>query len=98
MPQGAVNPLLTMNFLPFIIIIVLFYFMILRPQRQQEKERQKMLQALAKNDEVVTASGIHGTIVNVKEKTLILRIDDNVKIEIERSAIAERKKSQGAAA
>jgi preprotein translocase subunit YajC len=47
---------------------------------------------MAKNDEVVTASGIHGTIINVKDKTVILRIDENVKIELEKNCIAFIKK------
>ena len=65
------------------------------PQKTKEKEHSKMLTNLNKNDEVVTSSGIHGTIVNVKDKTIILRIDDNVKMEIEKSAIAYIKKIQG---
>ena len=51
-----------------------------------------MLDGIDKNDEVVTSGGIHGTIVNVKEKTLILRIDENVKMEIEKSSVAYIKK------
>jgi preprotein translocase subunit YajC len=47
-----------------------------------------MINNLNKNDEVVTAGGIHGTIINVKEKSFILRVDDNVKIEVDKSAIA----------
>jgi preprotein translocase subunit YajC len=88
-PQTA-NPL--MNFVPLILIFVIFYFMLIRPQRQKEKEHQKMLGAVAKNDEVVTSSGIHGTIVNVKDKTVILRVDENVKIEVEKNCIAYVKK------
>jgi len=68
--------------------------MLIRPQRQKEKEQQKMLKSLNKNDEVVTSSGIHGTIVNVKEKTITLRIDDNVKVELERHCVAYVKKPQ----
>ncbi|MFA4990277.1 MAG: preprotein translocase subunit YajC [Candidatus Omnitrophota bacterium] len=82
-----------MNFVPLILIFVIFYFMLIRPQRQKEKEHQKTLSNLAKNDEVVTSSGIHGTIVNVKEKTITLRIDDNVKIELERNCVAFVKKA-----
>ena len=52
-----------------------------------------MLNNIAKNDEVVTSGGIHGTVINVKEKTLILRIDEDVKIEIDKSSIAYLKKS-----
>ncbi len=51
-----------------------------------------MLEGVAKNDEIVTLSGIHGTVVNVKEKTLIVRIDENVKIEIEKNSVAYIKK------
>ncbi|MFA5096348.1 MAG: preprotein translocase subunit YajC [Candidatus Omnitrophota bacterium] len=94
-PQAA-NPIL--NLVPLLLIFAVFYFMLIRPQRQKEKEHQKMLKAISKNDEVVTTSGIHGTIVNVKGKTLILRIDDNVKIEMEVNCVAYVKKPQGAQA
>jgi len=92
MPQGqaAVNPII--NLFPLILIFVVFYFLIIRPQKSKEKEHAKLLAKLNKNDEVVTASGIHGTIVNVKEKTVILRIDENVKMEIEKNCIAYQKK------
>lgn len=90
MPQGqAVNPLI--NFLPLILIFVIFYFLLIRPQKSKEKEHQKMLAGLNKNDEVVTSSGIHGTIIAVKDKTVTLRIDDNVKIEIEKNCISVKK-------
>jgi len=89
-PQAA-NPI--MSFVPLLIIFIIFYFMLIRPQKKKEQEHQKMLSNLAKNDEVVTSSGIHGTIINVKEKSVILRIDENVKIEIERNCIAYIKKA-----
>lgn len=89
-PQAA-NPI--MSFVPLIVIFVIFYFMLIRPQKKKEQEHQKMLGNLAKNDEVVTSSGIHGTIINVKEKSVILRIDENVKIEIEKHCIAYIKKA-----
>jgi len=94
-PQAA-NPII--NLVPLILIFVIFYFMLIRPQRQKEKQQQQMLKGLNKNDEVVTSSGIHGTIVNVKDKTVTLRIDDNVKIELERNCVAYIKKPQHAAA
>ena len=95
MPQTpAVNPIV--NLLPLVFIFVIFYFLLIRPQQTKEKEHQKMLANVNKNDEIVTSSGIHGTVVNVKEKTVILRIDDNVKIEVEKTCIAHKKKPQGA--
>jgi preprotein translocase subunit YajC len=93
MTQPTVSPIV--NFLPLIFIFIIFYFLLIRPQKTKEKEHQKMLSNLNKNDEVVTSSGIHGTIVNVKDKTLILRVDDNVKIEIEKNCVAYKKKSAG---
>ncbi|MDD5668697.1 MAG: preprotein translocase subunit YajC [Candidatus Omnitrophica bacterium] len=89
--QG-VSPLVTLfSFFPFIIIFVIFYFLLIRPQKIQEKERQKMLAALAKNDDVVTTGGIHGTIINVKEKSVVIRVDENVKLEVEKNCIAFKK-------
>ena len=70
MPQGQTASSV-LNLFPLIFIFIIFYFLLIRPQRTKEKEHQKMLQNLNKNDEVVTSSGIHGTIVNVKDKTLI---------------------------
>ncbi|MCX5703039.1 MAG: preprotein translocase subunit YajC [Candidatus Omnitrophica bacterium] len=93
MPQGqAVNPIV--NLFPLVLIFVIFYFLLIRPQKAKDKEHQKMLNGLNKNDEVVTSGGIHGTIVNVKDKTVILRIDENVKIELEKNCVAYVKKQQ----
>jgi len=89
MPQAQPNPLI--NFIPLALIFIVFYFLLIRPQKAKEKEHQKMLANLNKNDEVVTTGGIHGTIITVKEKSVTLRIDENVKIEIEKNCIAYRK-------
>lgn len=90
MPQTpTINPIA--NLFPLVLIFIIFYFLLIRPQKAKEKQHQKMLQTLAKNDEIVTSSGIHGTIVNIKDKTLTLRIDDNVKIEIEKNCVAYKK-------
>jgi preprotein translocase subunit YajC len=72
----------------FALIILIFYFMILRPQQKRQKEREKMLGEIQKGDKVVTAAGIHGTIVGIEEKTYIVQIADNVKVKMDRSAIA----------
>jgi preprotein translocase subunit YajC len=92
MPSQA-NPLVSL--FPLVLIFVIFYFLLIRPQKTKEKEHKMMISALNKNDEVVTSGGIYGTVINVKDRTLILRIDDNVKIEIEKSCIAYVKKTQG---
>ncbi|MCK9614442.1 MAG: preprotein translocase subunit YajC [Candidatus Omnitrophica bacterium] len=76
------------NILFLVVIFGIFYFMLIRPQQKQQKKHQEMINNLNKNDEVVTLGGMHGTIINVKEKTFVLRVDDNVKIEIDKSAIS----------
>jgi len=86
---AQVNPILQL--VPFLFIFVIFYFMLIMPQRKQQKEHRNLLANLKKNDEVVTASGIHGTIVNVKDTSVILRVDENVKIEVEKVSIAALK-------
>ena len=83
------------QFMPFIFLIVVFYFLIIRPQRKKQLDHQKMIQGLKKNDEVVTAGGIHGTIVGIKEKTFVLRIDDNTKMEIDKHSVGYVKKQRG---
>ncbi len=72
----------------FGLIIAIFYFMILRPQQKRQKERQKLLDTIKKGDKVVTAGGVHGTIVGVEDKTLLVQVADNVKLKVERSSIS----------
>ena len=74
--------------LPFAAIILIFYLLIIRPQSKKRKETEKMLGALKKGDKVVTIGGLYGTIQSVKETTVILKADDNVKLEFLRSAIS----------
>ena len=76
------------TFLPFILIILIMYFLMIRPQNKKQKETQKMLDALKKGDKVITIGGIHGTVSNVKEDIVTVKVDDNCRIEFNRSAIA----------
>lgn len=73
--------------LPIVAFMAIFYFLIWRPQSQEQKKRKQMLDSLKKGDEVVTAGGIHGTIVVVKKDSLIVKIADKVEVEIDRSGI-----------
>ena len=67
---------------------VIFYFLLIRPQQKRQKQHQQLMANLKTGDRVVTASGIHGLISNVKETTFLLKVADNVKIEIDKSAVA----------
>ena len=76
------------SFVPFIFIFIIMYFMLFRPQKKRQQEQQRLISALKTGDKVVTNAGIHGLIANVKETTVILKVADNVKIELEKSAVA----------
>jgi preprotein translocase subunit YajC len=77
------------TFITFGLIILIFYFLIIRPQKKREKETKNMLSAMKKGDKVVSIGGIRGTIVSVKESTVVVKVDDNTRIEFSKSAIAQ---------
>jgi len=96
--QAAGGASTTGSFMSLIVTVVLmiaiFYFFLIRPQSKRQKETEKMLAALKKGDKVVTIGGIHGTVTSTKEKTVVLKVDDNTKIEFSRTAIASVEKSE----
>lgn len=81
-----------MNLFPLIAVFFVMYFLLLRPQQKQQRELANMQKALKKNDAVVTFGGIHGTVVNVKEGVVTLRVDENVRIDVDKSAISRLEK------
>ena len=80
------------NLLPVLLIFVIFYFLLIKPQKKAQDEHKKMIGVLKKNDEVITSGGIHGTIANVKDHTVTLKVDDNVKIEVQKNSISVMKR------
>jgi preprotein translocase subunit YajC len=84
-PGGAASGLFGM--LPFLLLIVIMYYVMIRPQMRRQKEQAKLVSSLKTGDRVVTASGIHGMITNVKDTTVTVKVADNVKIEMEKSAV-----------
>lgn len=75
------------GFLPLIVIFVLFYFMLIRPQMKRAKEQKKMIDALQKGDEVITAGGLLGKITKVGEQFVSLEIADNVTIQVQKQTV-----------
>ena len=71
------------------LMVAMFYFMLIRPQKRREKERQELLNAVKTGDRVLFGGGILGVVANVKEKTLVVKIADNVKVEILRGAVSQ---------
>ena len=76
------------QFVPLILIFVVFYFLLIRPQQKKAKEHQSYLSNLKKGDKVVTGGGIHGQIAGLSDTVVTLEIAENVRIKVNRSAIA----------
>lgn len=90
-PQASGNPMVQL--FPILLMFLVFYVIVIRPHKKEQDEKKKKVAALQKNDRVVTAGGIHGTVVNVKEDSIILRVDDSVKMEFDKEAISRVKDS-----
>lgn len=82
------------NLLPILAIVVIFYFLLILPQNKQKKKHEEMIKSLDKGDEVITTSGIFGTVVGVKEDSITIKVDDNTTIRILKGAIASVMKKQ----
>jgi preprotein translocase subunit YajC len=83
---GGMESILS-SIVPFLLIIVIFYFLILRPQQKRQKERAALLESMKKGDKVITAGGIYGTVEGIEDKTILVKVADNVKMKMERSAV-----------
>lgn len=75
------------NFLPIIIMFAIFYFLLIRPQQKKSKQRNAMLAAIKKGDKIVTIGGMHGTIQELSDDSVTLRIAHNVNVTFDRGAI-----------
>ena len=95
-PSPAANPLA--SFVPIIFIFIIMYFVLFRPQIKRQKEQARLVSSIKTGDRVITASGIHGMVSNVKDRTVIVKIADNVKIEMEKSAITTVANAESAVA
>lgn len=84
-PSGGIlgNPMFFM-----ILMFVMMYFILIRPQRQRQKQHEALLKNLKVGDHIVTAGGEHGIIASLKERTVMIKVADNVRIEYDRSAVA----------
>ncbi|MDA0875230.1 MAG: preprotein translocase subunit YajC [Bacteroidetes bacterium] len=86
-PAGEQSNPLAM-FLPLILIFIVFYFFIIRPQKKKEDQRKSMIEAVKKNDRVITIGGLHGTVTQVDETSVLVQVDSNTKLRVEKSAIS----------
>ncbi|MBV9463755.1 MAG: preprotein translocase subunit YajC [Verrucomicrobiae bacterium] len=77
------------SFFPFLIMFALLYLVLIRPQQTQQKKMQQLISSLKAGDQVLLSGGIYGSVVEAKEKTLLVKIADNVKIKVLRSAVTQ---------
>jgi preprotein translocase subunit YajC len=85
---GGGTQLVTM-LVTFGLIIVVFYFLVIRPQNRKQRDAKKMLENIRRGDRVVTIGGMHGFVESVKEDAVVLKVDDNVKLKFNKSAISQ---------
>ena len=78
---------LVSSLLPFLLIIVVFYFLILRPQQKRQKARAKLLEGVKKGDKIITSGGMHGTVEGIESDSLLVKIADNVKVKMDKTAV-----------
>ena len=84
------------SLLPFALMFVVLYLLILRPQMKKQKDQQRLIDELEKKDAIVTSGGIHGVIENIRDDILVVKIADNVKIEVSRAAVSKVKNKENA--
>ena len=76
------------SFLPLILIVVVFYLFFIRPQMKRSKDQKKFRESLEKGQKVITIGGIHGRIVEIQETTVTVEVEGQVRLRVEKSAIA----------
>ena len=87
-----------MQFLPMIVMLVaIFYLLVFRPQQKKQKEQKDMIASLKKGDAVITAGGIHAVVAALKDDVVLVKVADNVKIEVSKGSIATVTKKGGEA-
>jgi len=86
--SGGGGGQLVTTFVTFGLVIVVFYFLIIRPQNRKQRQTKDMLAQLKKGDKVATVGGIRGVVVSVKDQVVVVKVDENTKLEFSKSAIS----------
>lgn len=84
-PQAGSNPLVSL--LPLVLIIVVFYFFMIRPQVKRQKELTNYRNNLKKGEKIVTTGGIYGKIAEIEDTTIIIEVEDKMRLKIDKSAV-----------
>lgn len=88
-PSGTEGgPSLITSFIPILLLFVIFYFLLIRPQQKKQKQHQALVSNLRRGDKIVTNGGLYGSVVDVKDHVIVLKVADDVKVEIVKNAVA----------
>ena len=86
--EGAAGGSPLSMLLPFVLIFAVFYFIVIMPAKKHQKKKDAMIAGLKKGDRIVTGGGIHGTVATVEDQSLLIKVAENTKIRISKSAVA----------
>ena len=84
-PKEGENPLVSL--LPLVLVIGVFYFFMIRPQMKKQKDLRVFREAVKNGDKIMTMGGIHGKVIEVSDKTVIIEVEDKMRLKIEKSAL-----------
>ncbi|RLD84016.1 MAG: preprotein translocase subunit YajC [Bacteroidetes bacterium] len=84
-PKEGENPLVSL--LPLVLIVVVFYFFMIRPQMKKQKDLRKFREAVKNGDKIMTMGGIHGKVIEVSDKTVIIEVEGKMRLKVEKSAL-----------
>ncbi|OQY05081.1 MAG: preprotein translocase subunit YajC [Bacteroidetes bacterium 4572_117] len=84
-PKEGENPLVSL--LPLVLIIVVFYFFMIRPQMKKQKDLRKYREAVKNGDKIMTIGGIHGKVIEVSDQTVIIEVENKMRLKVEKSAL-----------
>lgn len=93
--EGAAAPSAIFQFVPIVLIFGIFYFLLIAPMRKRQKALQKLIEGLKKGDRVITNGGLYGTVAAVEDKVVILRVADNLKVRVAKSAVSGLEGQEG---
>lgn len=85
--QAAGQPSILPQVVMMLLIVVVFYFFMIRPQMKRQKELKKFRESLKKGDKIITTGGIYGRLVELEDQTVLIEVDTNVKIRVDKAAI-----------
>jgi preprotein translocase subunit YajC len=93
-PDGS-SPSFFVVIVPYLLILLIFYFLLIRPQQKRVQAHRRLVESLKKGDDVVTESGLYGTVVGIQDEYVVLKVAENVKVRFLKAKVSGRVKDLG---